>query len=506
MAQDEGERSDNRGGTLTPYLILAVCLAAVGGMLFGHDTGVISGALLYLKKQFGLDSTMQEVVTSTVLIGAAVGAACAGPAADRWGRRPTVIVFGILFCIGSGATALSWVTPWLIGARFIVGTAVGGASLIAPLYISEMSPKRIRGGLVFLNQAFLTLGILLAYLLDYGFASLSSSWGWRLMFAVGIIPAAVLAIGMWFLPDSPRYLAGHDQTDEAKAVIRRVRNEPEDAAARDVEGLRKAAAEKGSYRDLLKPSLRPALVVGVGLAVFQQVTGINTIIYYAPTFLQKVGTVGKTPLDAILGGAAIALVNFLATLAAIPLVDRVGRRILLMGGMAVMGLSLAAVGVALSIPGVLTAVPWIVVALLMTYVIGFAIGLGPVFWLLISEIYPFAVRGASMSVATVANWVANLVVALTFLTLFDLIGRPGTFWLYAILCVVAIGFVFRFVPETKGRSLEEISRIWSERAGEGGEAEERGPGRGRQPEAGTQPRGTSARAGSRQAGQHHRFR
>ncbi len=449
----------------TWYLILAVSLAAIGGLLFGHDTGVISGALLYLKKQFNLGSALQEGVTATVLLGAVCGAASGGKLADSIGRRLAIIIFGIIFCIGSGGTAAALNTPWLFVCRFIVGFAIGGASLIAPLYISEIAPSRIRGGLVFVNQVAITLGILLAYLVDYGFASASSSWGWRGMFAVGVIPAGILTIGMFFLPDSPRYLIGHGKEEEARSVIGRVRGRSGEVVDQDVKQIRSKVREQGSVRELVRPELRMALIIGVGLAVFQQITGINTIIYYAPTILQQVGTVGGGNQGAILGGAAIAAVNFLATIGAVLLVDRVGRRVLLVGGMIVMAIALAALGAALLVHGVLSAAPWIVIALLMVYVIGFAIGLGPVFWLMIAEIYPLRIRGVSMSIATVANWAANLVVALTFLTLFSAIGKPGTFFLYAGLCVGAIVFAWLLVPETKGKSLEEIEDMWRERAG-----------------------------------------
>lgn len=449
----------------TPHLILAVVLAAFGGLLFGHDTGVISGALLYLKTQFNLNSTLQESVTSTVLVGAVVGAAVGGPMADRIGRRKTIIAFGIIFCIGSAWTAASFATWWLFIGRFIVGFAIGGASLIAPLYISEISPKHLRGGLVSFNQVAITLGILLAYLIDYGFGTASSTWGWRGMFAAGIIPAVILAGGMFFMPESPRFLVEHGKNDQARDVVGRVRGESREAAESDVEDIRKRVRTKGTIADLIRPELRVALLVGVGLAVFQQITGINTIIYYSPTILQKVGTVGKSPLAAILGGAEITAVNFLATFVAVLFVDRVGRRVLLIGGMGVMAAALTALGFALVVPGVLTSYPWIVVALLMVYIIGFAIGLGPVFWLLIAEIYPTYIRGTSMSISTIANWAANLLVSVTFLTAVGALGQAGTFWMFAGITLVAIAFAWVFVPETKNMSLEQIEDMWQQRAG-----------------------------------------
>lgn len=475
------QNSSYRRSSWTPYLILAVCLAAVGGLLFGHDTGVISGALLYLKGQFKLDSSLQEAVTATVLVGAVCGAAVGGKASDMVGRRTMLIVFGILFFIGSGGTAVSMNVPWLFAGRFVVGFSIGGASLLAPLYIAEISPRDIRGGLVFLQQVAITLGIFVAYLLDYGFGTLSSSWGWRAMFAIGVVPAAILFLGMFVMPESPRFLIGKKREDEARGVLEKVRGETGKAIDDDIRQVRSKVQSRGSLADLARPELRLAVTVGVGLAIFQQITGINTIIYYAPTILQKVGTTGSGNLAAILGGAEIAAVNFLATIVVVPLVDRVGRRVLLIGGMVIMALSLGALGVALMLPNVLSTAPWVVIALLMLYVIGFAIGLGPVFWLMISEIYPLRVRGLSMSIATIANWAANLVVALTFLSLFQAIGRSGTFFLYAILTVGAIAFAYFLVPETKGKGLEEIEDMWEERAG----VNDQRPPKGREP--GTNP-------------------
>lgn len=445
----------NRG-----ILLVAAGLAAVSGLLFGHDTGVISGALLFLTKQFHLSNGLQELVTGMVLIGAVAGAVVAGQLADRLGRRKSIIILATLFLIGSGGSAAAQTLPWLLAGRFIVGFAIGGASFVGPLYIAEISPREIRGALVLLNQLAITAGIFFAYLIDYAFAS--TAQGWRWMFAVGIVPAAVLAIGMFFLPDSPRWLIKHGDREAAAGVLRRLRDEDENEVNNEVQRIQDRVRKQAHWHELLKPGLRLALLVGIGLAIAQQVTGINTIIYYAPTFFKQIGVPGKTQTAAILAGAIVAAVNLLATIVAIWLVDRVGRRALLKVGLAGMAASLGLLSGLLFFFG--PAAGWWVIACMMAYVTAFAIGLGPVFWLLISEIYPLRVRGSGMSIATVFNWGGNLLVALTFLTLFQSIGRPATFLIYAGLSVVAWIFIQLLVPETKGRSLEEIERDWAERA------------------------------------------
>ena len=430
-------------------MYVAAAIAALNGLLFGFDTGIISGALLYIQQSFALSATLQEFVVSGVLVGAVVGAAFGGTLADRLGRRRLILMAALVFFLGALGMAFSPNVYWLIAARVVVGVAIGVASIVGPLYISEASPPNVRGALVSLNQLAITSGILVAYLVNYAF---SFNGGWRWMLGAGMVPAVVLGLGMIFMPESPRWLLKQGQEDKAREVLRRTRTESQiDEELEEIQQVEQV--EESGIGQLLQPWIRPALMVGFGLAVFQQVTGINTVIYYAPTIFKSTGFGSSASILATVG---VGVVNVALTIAAILLVDKVGRRPLLLIGMTGMALSLGGLGLAFLLPGLSGYVGWIAVACLMLYVAFFAVGLGPVFWLLISEIYPLKVRGSAMSVATVGNWGSNLIVALTFLTLIQAIGRPATFWLYAALTIGAIVFTYFLVPETKGRSLEDI--------------------------------------------------
>jgi sugar porter (SP) family MFS transporter len=434
------------------HVAVSAAITALGGLLFGYDTGVVSGALLFVKKDFGgLSSFQQELVTSLLLVGAVLGALTAGRLADRIGRRITVLITAAVFIAGVLLAAFTPTYPLLLVARIIIGLAVGSASMVVPLYIGEIVPPRLRGGLVSLNQLAITAGILVSYLIDYG---LSDSGNWRLMFGLAVIPAAALFVGMLFQKESPHWLIRQGRDDEARAVLQRVRNEGDiDAEIREVHEI---SQQQGSYRDLISPRVRPLLMVGVLLAVFQQITGINTVIYYAPTLLQGAGLGNNA---ALLANVVNGCVNVAMTIVAIWLLDKVGRRPLLLSGTT--GMAVGMVIVACSFIGgsdLHGAAAIIAIIGLLVYTGSFAIGLGPVFWLLIAEIYPLRIRGAAMSVASMANWAANFVVTISFLTLLSAIGGVGVFFLFGFLTLVALGYFWRRVPETKGRSLQEIER------------------------------------------------
>jgi SP family galactose:H+ symporter-like MFS transporter len=446
-----GSRSEAQGER---FVRLAVIIASLGGMLFGYDTGVISGAILFIKNAFNLPSTMQELVVSAVLIGAVIGAIVGGTLADRFGRRRMIVLAGIIFTLSAVGTALAPTISSLIAGRIVVGIAIGIASFTSPMYMSEISPVRIRGSLVSINQLAVTIGIVIAYLVDY---ALSAVQGWRYMFGIAAIPSTVLVIAMWRMPPSPRWLMSHDMVDKACAVLERIRG-TKDVTGEIKEIQASLAKQKGGVEDLFHPLLRMALIVGVGMAIFQQITGINTVIYYAPTIFEFAGF--KTAGFSILATAGVGIVNVGFTVLAIRLMDRVGRRPLLLVGVAGQIVGLAILGLAFQMHQLAAFIGYIAVISLAIYVGSFAIGLGPIFWLMISEIYPLRVRGAAMSIATFANWGFNLLVALTFLTLVGALGRPETFWLYAVISIASWIFIFKLVPETKGRSLEEIEEHW----------------------------------------------
>lgn len=434
------------------HVAASAAITALGGLLFGYDTGVVSGALLFVKKDFGgLSSFQQELVTSLLLVGAVAGALGAGRLSDRIGRHKTVMITAVVFIAGVLLAAFTPTYPVLLVARIVIGLAVGSASMIVPLYIGEIVPPRVRGGMVSLNQLAITVGILGSYLIDYG---LSGTSDWRLMFGLAAVPAAALFVGMLFQQESPHWLIRQGREDEARAVLRRLRYDSDiDAEIREV---REIAQREGGVRDLLTPRVRPLVYVGVLLAVFQQITGINTVIYYAPSLLQGAGF-GNS--GALLANVVNGAINVIMTIVAVWLLDKVGRRPLLLAGTA--GMAVGMIVTALSFLGGSTLTGGLaVVAIvgLFFYTGSFAIGLGPVFWLLIAEIYPLKIRGAAMSVASMANWAANFVVTISFLTLISAISGVGVFFLFGFLTLVALVYFWRRVPETKGRSLQEIER------------------------------------------------
>jgi sugar porter (SP) family MFS transporter len=434
--------------------VWTAAITALGGLLFGYDTGVISGALLFLHVSFGtLSSFDKELVTSMLLVGAAVGAMGSGRLADMIGRRSVILITAAVFVVGVLGAAFSPTFWFLVVTRFVIGLAVGSASMAVPLYISEVAPPRVRGALVSFNQLALTAGILGSFLVDY---ALSSSADWRLMFGLATIPGVLLFIGMLTQAESPVWLVTHGRIAAARKVLVRVRSADHDIDG-EIDDITSLSNRSASYRELLAPDVRKLVVVGVLLAVFQQVTGINTVIYYAPTLLHHAGFGNSASLLANVGNG---IVNVGMTIVAIWLIDKVGRRVLLLGGTVGMAIALFVVAVTFAVSGNTLGRTASIVAVvsLVTYTGSFAIGLGPVFWLLISEIYPARIRGKSMSIATMANWGANFVVAVSFLTLLNAISNAGTFFLMGFLSLVAVAYFWKKVPETQGMTLAEIER------------------------------------------------
>jgi len=399
-----------------------------------------------------------------VLAGATIGALSGGRWADHFGRRKTLIGTSAIFVLGAIVCAAATSLAMLVIGRAIVGLGIGLACSTVPVYISEVSPPEARGWQVSLFQLAITVGILAAYLVDYGFAARGS---WRWMLGLAAVPGAILGLGMIPLPESPRWLARYRHPEAARAVLQRIRGTTNvGAELGEILGSLAQSEEHGRWGDLLHAAVRPALIIGIGLALFQQVTGINTVIYYAPTIIQAAGIPSAS--GAILATAGIGLVNVLMTLVAMWLLDRVGRRPLLLTGIAGMTVTLAVLGFVFHTGGQNnSATAWVAVATLMAYVAFFAISLGPIFWLLIAEIYPLEIRGLAEGTAAGANWISNLLVAMTFLTLLDSMGPSRTFWLYGGLAIAAWFFSYYLVPETKGRSLEEIEHSWRMRRAAG---------------------------------------
>lgn len=435
-------------------------IAAIGGLLFGFDTGVISGALLLIKSQWQLSVMDQAFVTSAVLIGAIIGAVSSGRVADIYGRKKVIIATSLVFALGSVATALAANVEILIAGRVVLGIAIGVASFSVPLYISEVAPSEIRGSLVSFNQLMITIGIVMSYLVDYSLASVEQ--GWRYMFAFGLLPSILLFLGMFLLPNSPRWLISVGKIEEATASLALIYSKS--AIAQQIQNINDSIgknSDKVSYKELLSSNVKPALIIGVGIMFFQQVTGINTVIYYSPTILQMAGF--SNAQDAILAALPIGIVNVIATVVSIYLIDKLGRKPLMYIGVSGMAIALIILGIVFSFDNHSTdgTLKYAAVGSLVLYIASFAISLGPIAWLLIAEVFPTRVRNIGMSISTLSNWVFNFIVAFTFLSIVDIFGASYTFWLYALFAIITIFFTWKYIPETKGKTLEEIEEEFS---------------------------------------------
>ena len=448
--ESTSEDKDKRPSNL---IYLLAMIAGLGGVLFGYDTGVISGAILFVKKSFSLTTFAVEITVSTVLLGALFGALGSGKVSDHYGRRTALMVASAGFILGTLLSSLAANIFMLIIGRFIIGLAIGVASYTVPLYISEISPKEKRGGLVILNTIAVTGGILIAYIVNYIFAP---SGNWRWMFGMGVIPALLMGIGLLFLPRSPRWLMQQNRRDEAVDSLKLVRATDDAHAVQselnDIEQV--SNSEESSWRDLLNPMIRPVLIIGLGLAIIQQVTGINVVLYYAPSIFNAAGFHGTT--SQMLATLGMGLTNFLMTIVAVCLVDKVGRRRLLLIGLSGMTFGLVVVALSFYFSNGMIFWKWLTVAGLVLFISMYALSVGCLFWLVISEIYPLNVRGKAMSLAAATNWMANFIVALTFLTLLGAIGPTWTFGLYGIAGILSVAFCYCLVPETKMVSLETI--------------------------------------------------
>ncbi|QDE39706.1 sugar porter family MFS transporter [Luteibacter pinisoli] len=425
-------------------------IAALGGLLFGYDTGVIGVALLGIGRQFALDDTTKQLVTGGIIFGALIGCLATGPFSDRLGRRRMVIFVGVLFALGSIASALAPSVGWLIAARFLLGLSAGSSTQIIPVYIAEVAPTKHRGKMVVLFQFMVVFGITVAYFT--GFA-LGEHWRW--MFGLGIVPAIILLAGMAFLPESPRWLVAERRLDEAQKVLERIRGSASAARAEIAEIETVAEREPtGRWKDLTKPWIRPAIVVGAGISMFSQITGNNALIYYAPTILTKAGFSDEA---AVLGTGASTVLLVVMTVIGSFLVDRVGRRRYLLWMVPGSIVALIAMGVLFQGAGPQNDVTrWATVGCLAAYMMLNCGSFGVCIWLINAEVYPLFVRGKGSSLGSFSHWFFDLIVTLTTLSLVTWLGATHTFWLYAAISLVALVFIYYLVPETMGKSLEEI--------------------------------------------------
>jgi sugar porter (SP) family MFS transporter len=435
------------------YLFLPASVAAIGGLLFGFDTAVINGAIVFLKSQFHWSDSQTEIAASSLLLGCVAGASLAAFTSDRFGRKRVLLAAAALFTLSSLGSALPSNLTQFVIARVIGGLAIGIASTLSPLYIAEISPAKSRGLMVSLNQLAIVVGILLSYSVNYLLTGAGQS-NWRWMFASAALPSFCFLIALLFISESPRWLVQKGRDREAEHFLAQMVGS--EAASTEIVTIREAIAEESG--NLLDPAFRKPLVAAILIALFSQFTGINTIIYYGSlVFLEHVPH--QTASTALWSNVAIGAINLVATIVGMSLIDRVGRKPLLMSAFAGMALSLIGVSAAIHLQASAT----VVLILVLTYVACFAIGVGTGTWVLMAEICPTRIRGRAMAVATIFLWCGTLLVTLTFLSLVNALTAPGTFLLYATVSIAAFLFVWRMVPETKGRSLEEIDRWWRTR-------------------------------------------
>ena len=438
------------------WLYVVAIVASLGGLLSGYDTGVISGALLFINETWLLPDTLQGFLVSSVLIGAVIGAATNGVLADIFGRKKIIMATAVIFIIGSIMCAFAPNVYVLIISRIFVGFAVGIVNFVVPLYLSEISPKNLRGTLVSLYQWAITSGILFSYFINAAFAQAVYNWRWMLF--AGVLPGLILFVGMCLMSDTPRWLVSKNKDNEAKAVFKKI--EPDVDSDKEIQDIKTTLNSEGQDQKFkFKKWMIMPFVVGVGIMFAQICTGINTIIYYAPTIFKTAGF--DSNLTAIYATTGIGVVNFVMTIVAVFFTDRLGRKPLLYFGLIGVMLSLFALGTSFAFAGVLgSSLKWVAVGSLVTYIICFAMSLGPIGWILVSEVFPLKIRGVAMSICTVSNFAFNFFVVGSFPILLHRIGGAWTFWMFGFVSLLCIIFVYFFVPETKGISLEQIESNW----------------------------------------------
>ncbi len=470
-------------------VVVIASVAAIGGLLFGFDTGIISGAIPFLQQNFDLPNSMVENITTAALLGAVIGAMFTGRLTDVLGRKKIILITALIFIIGAIWSGASSNPKELMAARFVVGLAIGISSFSVPLYISEISPADKRGQLVSLFQLLITIGILASYLTDLAFAKNDVVSSWRPMLYSGVVPGLLLFLGMLFLPETPRWLMSKGLKAKAKEILKRIEApEKVDLAINEIQKELEKDTQKVKFNEIFKPWLKFPLMIAIVIMFFQQFVGINTVIYYSPKIFMIAGFDGARA--AIWGSVSVGLVNVLFTILAIYLVDRWGRRRLYFVGLSGIVVALIALGLSFIFNNTLgTSGKWLTIIFTWIYIAFFAISIGPLGWLIISEIFPLRVRGVGTSIGSLSNWLFNGLVAFTFFKIVKLLTIPGTeiithekvydpathsfvmqtinngnpagaFWFYAIIGIIGIIWGYFYLPETKGVTLEEIEEHW----------------------------------------------
>ena len=441
----------NKIDTDKNQLLIFSTAAALGGLLFGFDTGVISGAIHFIKIEFNLNAYQEGFAVSNLMVACVIGALLAGPIADWTGRKKVLILCAVLFTVSAILSALPRSFTELVIARFIGGMGVGMASVVSPMYIAEISPAKIRGRLVALNQLAIVVGILLSYLSNWLLVDTGIN-NWRYMLVAEILPAITFLVGLFFIPESPRWLTKEGLEKEALDVLNVVAGAAN--ADHELQEVKKSLAEKRtSLKELLHPSLRRVLIVGILFSLFAHITGIDTIIYYGPIIFLESGF--KTD-SALLASVMIGITNLIFTFVGMAMVDKAGRKFLLLVGLAGMGISMMLVGFCMQSD--IISAKWTLLWI-MTYIASFAMSIGVVIWVYLSEIYPTRVRGQALSVATMVLWLGNVILTQLFPVMMERFGG-GTFYIFSFICLLAFIFTWTMVKETKGVSLEEIEEMW----------------------------------------------
>jgi len=452
------------------YVILICLTAGLGGFLFGFDTAVISGAINFLRAQFHLNALLEGWIMSSALLGCVLGAAMSGLLADKFGRKKILLLSALLFIISALGCAIASAPTFLVVSRIVGGIGVGFAAMVAPMFIAELSPADIRGRLVSLYQLAITLGILVSYLTNAGLLHYADNHiagsnsfmnyylvaeVWRAMLGSNLIPAALFFIFLLFIPESPRWLVKNDKTEDAQVILERINGV--EKGRLELDDIRNAIdSESGSFKQLLQPGIRIALIIGLVLPFLSQLTGITTVMYYAPAIFEKAGFQSGSAMGS---AAVIGFFNMIFTLVAIWKIDKWGRKPLLIWGFVGLSFSLMSIG-------------WLfysssssnfLLGSFIFYIAVFAATLGPGVWVVLAEIYPTKIRGRAMSLGTLSLFLGSTFVTQTYPILRESLGIGITFFLYGLAMLPAAFFVKKFVPETKGKSLEDIERYWKEK-------------------------------------------
>ncbi|RPE01510.1 sugar porter family MFS transporter [Candidatus Pantoea deserta] len=452
----EGQHSTGKSKNISIFIIMSIIISSVGGIIFGYDTGIIGGAIVFIGKQFHITDFMQGIIVSMSLLGAMIGALLAGPLADKYGRKINLFISGICFAAGAVLSGYSNSIELLTFARILQGIGVGASSVLVPVYIAELAPAKVRGLLVTSFQLMITVGIVIAYGVN---TAAESQGSWRFPVGIASVFGIALALGVLFVTESPRWLIATNKHAAARRTLIKLRGTDDvDEEIKETERLNALEQDDIKWRDLLSGHIRPMIVIGVLVAFFSNACGINLVIYFAPQILQ---TSGFTSSASWAGTVGLGLTNVIFTVVGMLIVDKVGRRPLLIAGAAGLTISLVILALIFSVPA-FEGSSWLALASLVFYVVMYAVSPGMLGFLIISEISPLRARAKATSLSIFIIFATNLVIALVSLPMLNGMGASATFWLFAAICVAFTIFSF-YVPETKGKSLEDVEIYFKEK-------------------------------------------